>query len=51
MLKAEGEAQGFQHFSPGLANVMVDGKNMFLLCLLPLLIYIHSQLIMSGVKF
>ena len=32
-------------------NVIVDGKNMFLLCLLPLLIYIHSQLIMSGVKF
>ena len=51
MLKAEGEARGFQHFSPGLANVMVDGKNMFLLCVLPLLIYIHSQLIMSGVKF
>ena len=51
VLKAEDKAQGFQHFSPGLANVIVDGKNKFLFCLLPLLIYIHSQLIMSGVKF
>ena len=29
VLKAEGEARGFQHFSPGLANVMVDGKTCF----------------------
>ena len=31
MLKAEGEARGFQHFSPGLANVIVDGKNVFIM--------------------
>ena len=44
MLKTEGEAGGFQHFSPGLANVMVDGKNMFLLCLLVVTSFnLHSQ--------